>query len=51
MFVVTEFSRSAQQAVCMLMSAVIVAATLSLGAVAAQAPLHGDYSVTVTQLR
>jgi hypothetical protein len=45
-----EFSRITQRAACMLMSAVIVAASLSLGAFAAQSALHDGYSVTVTQL-
>lgn len=51
MFAVTEVSRSAQRAVCMLMSAVIVSVTLAFGAVSAQSALHSDYSVTVTQLQ
>jgi hypothetical protein len=50
MFSFTEFSRVTQRAVCMLMSAVIVAAALSLGAVGAQSALHDGYSVTITQL-
>ena len=50
MFTVTEFSRVTQRAVCMLMSAVIVAASLSLGAFGLQSALHDGYSVTVTQL-
>ncbi|HKE94043.1 MAG TPA: hypothetical protein VKB34_07035 [Povalibacter sp.] len=36
---------------CMLMSAVIVAASLALGAVAAQSAAHVGYSVTITQLQ
>ena len=51
MFAVTEFSRSTQRVVCMLMSAVIVSATLSFGMYTAQAPLQSAYSVTVTQLQ
>ena len=47
MFAAMEFSRSAQRAVCMLMSAVIVAASLTLGAYGAQSALH-DASYTVT---
>ena len=50
MFSLTEFSRVTQRAVCMLMSAVIVAAALSLGAVGSQPALHDGYSVTITQL-
>ena len=51
MFALTEFSRTTQRAVCMLMSAVIVAASLSLGAIGAQsAAVNDGYSVTVTQL-
>lgn len=48
---VLETSRNVQRTVCMLMSAVIVAASLSLGAYAAQSKLHDGYSVTVTQLQ
>ncbi len=51
MFALTEISRSTQHAVCMLLSAVIVAASLSLGAYAFQPALHEGYSVTVTQLQ
>ena len=51
MFALTEFSRSTQRTVCMLMAAVIVAASLSLGAFGAQSALHEGYSVTVTQLQ
>lgn len=52
MFAITEFSRSTQQAVCMLMSVVIVSFTLTLGAVSAQNAVNAtDYSVTVTQLQ
>ena len=51
MFAVTEFSRSTQRVVCMLMSAVIVSVALSFGAVTSQSALHTDYSVTVTQLQ
>lgn len=51
MFALTEFSRSTQRVVCMLMSAVIVAGSLALGAIGAQPELHDSYSVTVTQLQ
>jgi hypothetical protein len=51
MFAFTEFSRNTRYALCMLMSAVIVAASLSLGAYGSQAALHTGYSVTVTQLQ
>jgi hypothetical protein len=51
MFALTEFSRSSQRAVCMLMAAVIVAASLSLGAFGAQSALHEGYSVTITQIQ
>jgi hypothetical protein len=51
MFALTEFSRTTQRAICMLMSVVIVAATLAVGAVEAQSALHDGYSVTITQLQ
>jgi hypothetical protein len=51
MFALTEISQSTQRAVCMLLAAVIVVASLSLGEYGAQPVLHGGYSVTVTQLR
>lgn len=48
MFAAIEFSKNAQRAVCMLMSAVIVAASLSLGAYQAQALVdQARYTVTV----
>jgi hypothetical protein len=51
MFSLIEFSRNTQRAVCMLVSVVIVAASLSLGAFEAQSALHEGYSVTITQLQ
>jgi hypothetical protein len=51
MFTVTEFSRSTQRTVCMLMSAAIVSLALTFGALSSQSELHADYSVTVTQLQ
>jgi len=50
MFTFTEFSRVTQRTVCMVMSAVIVAASLSLGALGSQSALNDGYSVTITQL-
>jgi hypothetical protein len=50
MFSLTEFSRVTQRTVCMVLSAVIVTAALSLGAVSSQSALHDGYSVTITQL-
>ena len=51
MFAVTEFSRSIQRTVCLLLSAVIVTVTLSFAAYEAQSAFHGGYTVTVTQLQ
>jgi len=50
MFDLTQISRSTQQIVCMALSALIVTASLSLGAFAADAAAHVGYSVTITQL-
>ena len=50
MFSLTQISRSTQQYVCMALSALIVSASLSLGAYAAEAAAHVDYAVTITQL-
>lgn len=48
MFAVIEFSRNVQRTVCLLMSAVIVASSLSLGAYGAQSAIEeASYSVTV----
>ncbi len=44
-------SRKSQSAVCMILSAVIVSASLSLGAFAAERAAHDGYSVTVTQIQ
>lgn len=44
-------SHKIQAAVCMILSAVIVSASLSLGAVAAERAAHNGYSVTITQIR
>jgi len=47
---ITEMSRDSQQYVCMALAALIVTASLSLGAYAAEAAAHADYAVTITQL-
>lgn len=47
----TVISRKTQTAVCMFLSAVIVSASLSLGAFAAGQAAHDGYSVTITQLK
>ena len=44
-------SRNTQTAVCMILSAVIVSVSLSLGAFAAANSAHDGYSVTVTQIQ
>lgn len=44
-------SRKIQNAICMILSAVIISASLSLGAFAAERATHDRaYSVTVTEL-
>ena len=47
----TAISRKTQNVVCMFLSAVIVTASLSLGAFAAERAAHDGYSVTVTQIQ
>lgn len=47
----TTLSRKTQTVVCMLLSAVIVSGSLSLGAFAAERAAHDGYSVTVTQIQ
>lgn len=47
----TNISHKAQTAVCMILSAVIVSGSLSLGALAAERAAHDGYSVTITQLQ
>ena len=47
----TAISRTTQNVVCMILSAVIVSAGLSLGAFAAERAAHDGYSVTVTQIQ
>ena len=51
MFALIDFTRNTQRAMCLTLSAVIVAVSLSLGAYGSQAPLHAGYSVTITQLQ
>jgi ribulose 1,5-bisphosphate synthetase/thiazole synthase len=51
MFASTEFSRRAQRVACMLMSAVIVVGTWSLGLLAAYSAAHPGYLVTIIQLQ
>ena len=45
-----EMTRTTQQFVCMALAALIVTASLTLGAYAAEAAAHADYAVTITQL-
>jgi hypothetical protein len=47
----TIISRKAQTIVCMMLSAVIVSGSLSLGAYAAERAAHDGYSVTITQIQ
>jgi hypothetical protein len=47
---IVEYSRTTQRTVCMVLSAVIVAGWLTLGALSAQSALHNAYAVTITQL-
>jgi hypothetical protein len=47
---IIEVGRTTQQFVCMALAALIVTASLSLGAYAAEAASHVDYSVTITQI-
>jgi len=49
MFTVT--SHKTQSAICMILSAVIVSVSLSLGAFATERAAHDGYSVTVTQIQ
>lgn len=51
MFALTDLSRNTQRAVCMLLSVVIVAASLSFGVYKTHDAMHSGYSVTVTQLQ
>jgi len=51
MFALIDFTRNTQRAMCLTLAAVIVGASLSLGAYGSQAPLHAGYSVTITQLQ
>jgi hypothetical protein len=50
MYALTELSRVTQRTVCMVLAAVIVASSLSLGALGAHQAEHDGYSVTITQL-
>jgi hypothetical protein len=47
---IVEYSRTTQRTVCMVLSAVIVAGWLTLGALSAQSALDNAYAVTITQL-
>jgi hypothetical protein len=45
-----DMNRTTQHFICMTLAALIVTASLSLGAYGAQSAAHLDYSVTITQL-
>lgn len=46
-----DLARNTQRTMCLMLSAVIVAVSLSLGAYGSQAPVRAGYSVTITQLQ
>jgi hypothetical protein len=50
MFSINDISRSTQRTICMVLAGFIVTASLALGAVGVEKPLHPGYTVTVTQL-
>ena len=47
---ITRISQTTQQYVCMALAAPIVTASLSMGALMANAAAQADYSVTITQI-
>ena len=47
---INQITRSTQQYICMALAALVVAGSLSIGAYAADAAAHVDYSVTITQI-
>lgn len=47
----TAISRKTQNAICMLLLAVIVSGSLSLGAFAAERATRDGYSITITQIQ
>jgi len=51
MYALNQMSRTTQRTVCTVVSAVIVALWLSLGAYGAESVAHPGYSVTVTQIQ
>ena len=51
MFALNQMSRTTQRTVCTVVSAVIVALWLSLGAYGAEMAAHPGYSVTITQIQ
>jgi hypothetical protein len=51
MYALTQMSRTTQRTVCTVVSAVIVALWLGLGAYGAEMVAHPGYSVTVTQIQ
>ena len=51
MFALTVVNNKVQNAVCLVLAAVIVSVSLSLGAFAAEYAAQDAYSVTVTQIQ
>jgi hypothetical protein len=51
MFSVTQISRGTQRVLCLALAAMIVTASLSIGAFGAKSALHTGYSVTITQIQ
>lgn len=51
MFAITEFSRTTQRVVCMLMSVLVVSTSLAVGAYGAFDVAQPDYVVTIAQLQ
>ena len=46
-----EVARSTQQYICMALTALIVSASLSAGALMAESAAHADYQVTIEQIQ
>ena len=51
MIALTDLTRTTQRVICLMLATIIVAASLSVGVIGAQAASHSGYSVTITQIQ
>lgn len=50
MFAITELNRNTRRAICLVLAALVVSASLLIGAMGAESLEHPGYSVTISEI-